>query len=351
MSRTRVAILFGGRSSEHDVSVMSARNVFEAIDPEVYETVLVAVTRQGEWLLVDGGFPQSVPGDGTKITLLPGGRGRALALPISGPAYEITPIDVLLPVLHGPFGEDGSVQGLAEVANIPYVGSGIFGSAAAMDKYQAKCLLAHDGLPVASGIMVKRSSDIDLDAFSQTLSWPVFVKPARQGSSVGVSKARTAEELHVAVGSALQFDDHVLIEEFIEGREIELGVLEAGDSTLIVSVPGEIAPSNTHDFYTYEAKYLDADGADLTVPARISPDETQALQDMAEQAFRALGCEGMARVDFFLRADGSAVINEVNTIPGFTNISMYPKVLGATGIPYPELIHRLIQHGLKRAVR
>jgi D-alanine-D-alanine ligase len=349
MSRLRVAILFGGKSAEHDVSVMSARNVAQAIDQERYDVVLIGITRQGQWLLVESEFPHSVPKDGAQINFLPGGKGRALVIPQSGPAYEIAPVDVLIPVLHGPFGEDGSVQGLAEVAGVPYVGCGIFGSAAAMDKHQAKCLLAQAGLPVVRGVMVSRQDSPDIEAISRDLGWPVFVKPVRQGSSVGVSKARTIEELRLAIDSALQYDSRILIEEFVEAREIEFGVLEHEDGTLHVSVAGEIAPAASHGFYSYEAKYVDADGAALFVPAPIEHDITIALQDMAKRGFVALGCEGMARIDFFLRADGRAFINEINTIPGFTNISMYPKVFAASGITYPELIDRLIRHALKRA--
>ncbi|MBZ9655100.1 D-alanine--D-alanine ligase family protein [Phyllobacterium lublinensis] len=349
MSRIRVAILFGGKSAEHDVSLMSARNVDRAIDREKYEVVLIAITREGKWLLIDGAFPQSVPEDGARVSLLPGGKGRTLVLPRSGPAYEIAPVDVLIPILHGQFGEDGSVQGFAEVADVAYVGCGIFGSAAAMDKHQAKCLFAQAGLPVARGRTISRQERPDAEAIAQELGLPLFVKPVRQGSSVGVSKARTAAELSSAIDDGLKYDSRVLIEEFIDAREIELGVLEEEDGTLRVSVPGEIAPAAAHGFYSYEAKYIDADGAVLFVPAQLEVGTTIALQEMAKRAFTALGCTGMARVDFFLRLDGHIFINEINTIPGFTNISMYPKVFAESGIPYPELIDRLIRHALKRA--
>ncbi len=349
MSRTRVAILFGGKSAEHDVSLMSARNVDRAIDREKYDVVLIGITRQGKWLLIDGEFPQSVPDNGTLISLLPGGKGRAIVLPPSGPAYEIAPVDVLMPVLHGQFGEDGSVQGLAEVADIAYVGCGIFGSAAAMDKHQAKSLFAQAGLPVARGLTVSRHEPVDVEVIALDLGLPLFVKPVRQGSSVGVSKAGTTAELRSAIDNALKYDSRVLIEEFIEAREIELGVLEVEDGRLRVSVPGEIAPAAAHGFYSYEAKYIDADGAALFVPAHLDEGTTMDLQEMAKRAFTTLGCEGMARVDFFLRPDGRIVINEINTIPGFTDISMYPKVFAESGIPYPELIDRLIRHALKRA--
>lgn len=349
MSKIRVAILFGGKSAEHDVSLMSARNVDRAIDREKYDVLLIGITRQGKWLLIDGAFPQSVPDNGAQISLLPGGKGRALVLPQSGPAYEIEPVDVLMPILHGKYGEDGSVQGFAEVAGVAYVGCGIFGSAAAMDKHQAKCLFAQAGLPVARGLTVSRRDEVKFEAIEQELGLPLFVKPVRQGSSVGVSKAGTTAELRLAVDDALQCDSRVLIEEFIEAREIELGVLQEEDGTLLVSVPGEIAPAAAHGFYSYEAKYIDADGAALFVPAPLGQSTTTTLQEMAKRAFTALGCEGMARVDFFLCADGRIFINEINTIPGFTDISMYPKVFAESGVAYPKLIDRLIRHALKRA--
>ena len=351
MSRIHVAILFGGKSAEHDVSVMSARNVAQAIDQEKYEVVLIGITRQGQWLLIDDGFPQSVPENGAQISFLPGGKGRALVLPQSAPAYEMTPVDVLIPVLHGQFGEDGSVQGLAEVAGMAYVGCGIFGSAAAMDKHQAKCLLSQAGLPVARSLTISQRDSPDIEVIARDLGWPLFVKPVRQGSSVGVSKAKTIDDLRSAIDNALLFDRRVLVEEFVEAREIELGVLEEEDGTLRVSVPGEIAPAAAHGFYSYEAKYIDAEGAALTVPAYLDESTTAVLQDMAKSAFIALGCEGIARVDFFLRSDGHVLINEINTMPGFTDISMYPKTFAASGVPYPELIDRLIRHALARASR
>ena len=350
--RLRVAVLFGGQSDEHDVSMLSASNVVKALDPAKYDVVPVGVTRSGKWLAVDlvgGGLPDRVPDDGVELCLLPGGKGRLLAVPQAGQPHELPAIDVLFPVLHGLHGEDGSIQGLAEAVGVPFAGCGILGSATAIDKDIAKRLLREAGLPVARSVTIRRGETPSFEALTERLGSPVFVKPARQGSSVGVSKARTAEEFRTALAEAFRFDRKVLVEEFVQGREIEFSVLEQPGGELIVSLPGEIAPAAAHGFYTYEAKYLDADGAALSIPADLPGDATQRLRDMAARAFHALGCDGMARVDFFVRADLSAVVNELNTIPGFTDISMYAKALAASGIPYPEILDRLIAHGLARA--
>ncbi len=352
--KPRIAVLFGGRSSEHDVSLLSARNVVRAIDTARYDIVPIAVTRAGEWLIVelDGGdLPDAVPESGVKVSLLPGGRGRMIALPAEGAAWEIPPVDIVFPVLHGLFGEDGSVQGYAEVADVPYVGCGILGSAAAMDKEIAKKLLAEAGLDVARSVTLRRNDMASFEDISTALGLPLFVKPARQGSSVGVGKARTADEFRAALESAFAHDDKVLVEEFMEGREIECGVLEEEDGSLLVSVPGAIVPAASHGFYSYEAKYIDADGAIVQIPADIPGTVAARIQEISRRAFHALGCEGMARVDVFLRPDMRIAVNEVNTIPGFTNISMYPKAFDASGISYPELVGRLVEHGLRRARR
>ncbi|MDR7221555.1 D-alanine--D-alanine ligase family protein [Aminobacter aminovorans] len=351
-TKPRIAVLFGGRSSEHDVSLMSASNVVKAIDASRYEVVPVGVARDGRWFLAeldrDGALPKAVPAGGTEVALVPGGKGRLVALPAGEAPFELPRVDVLFPVLHGPFGEDGAVQGLAEVADIAYVGSGVLGSANAMDKDVAKRLMKQAGVPVARGVTVHFGDRPSFDAIKAELGLPVFVKPARQGSSVGVSKAETAEQLDMALTEAFKYDRKVLIEEFVAGREVEFAVLEAPDGSLSVSVPGEIAPAASHSFYTYEAKYIDADGAALRIPAELPEAATAKLQEVARAAFLALGCESMARVDFFVKADGTALVNEVNTIPGFTNISMYPKTMAASGVPYPDLVGRLIEHAVAR---
>jgi D-alanine-D-alanine ligase len=267
---------------------------------------------------------------------------------VSRDGTQPDPVDVVFPVLHGPFGEDGSVQGYAEVADVAYVGCGILASAAAMDKEIAKRLMREAGLAVARSLILRRGESVAFTEVAAKLGLPVFVKPARQGSSFGVSKATDSAGFTAAVEAAFQHDSKVLVEEFVEGREIEFSVLERADGTLTVSLPGEIIPAGKHGFYTYEAKYLDADGAVVKVPADVPAAVADTAREMARQAFQALGCEAMARVDFFLRADGSLLVNEVNTIPGFTDISMYAKALAASGIGYSQTIDVLIEHALAR---
>ncbi len=351
MSKLRVAVLFGGQSTEHEVSVMSARNVVKAIDGARYEIVPILIDRGGRWLLVEekgGALPEPVAYEGRQVCLVPGGKGRLMALEGAG-ARELPAVDVLFPVLHGLNGEDGSIQGLAQIVGLPLVGCGILGSANAIDKDMAKRLLREAGLPVARSLTLTRGDKPDFNEIAATLGSPVFVKPTRQGSSVGVSKVQDAAAFESALAEAFRHDRKVLVEEFVRAREIECAVLEEPDGSLFVSVPGEIATAATHGFYSYEAKYLDQNGAVVTVPADIPAETAEVLKRMAADGFRALGCEGLARVDFFLRPDGSAVINEINTMPGFTNISMYPKAMAASGISYPDLISRLIEHGLARA--
>jgi D-alanine-D-alanine ligase len=352
--RLRVALLFGGRSAEHDVSVISAGNVFRALDPARYDTVPIGITRSGVWLLSslnDGAFPAAVPKSGPRVALVPGGAGQlAILSETDAAAPDLSrSVDVVFPVLHGPFGEDGTVQGAAEIAGVAYVGSGVLGSAAAMDKDVAKRLMRDSGLPIARFLSFAQGDAPSFDTVAAELGRPVFVKPARLGSSVGISKAGTREEFTKAVAEGFRHDRKILVEEYVRGREIECGVLEGEDGSLTASPPGEIVPSNRHGFYTYEAKYLDEEGAAIKVPADLTRGVSDKVRKLSIDAFRALGCEGLARVDFFLREDGSLVINEVNTLPGFTNISMYPKVMEALGISYPELVDRLIRHALARA--
>ncbi len=351
--RVRVAILLGGKSAEHEVSLMSATNVVKAIDKARYDVVPILITKAGEWReleLQNGTLPDPIPQDGAELCLLPGGGGRLLRLQ-DGAAPQTLQIDVLFPVLHGLDGEDGSVQGLAQVAGIPLAGCGIVGSANALDKDIAKRLLREAGLGVARSLTVRRGEALGFEQAKAALGLPLFVKPARQGSSVGVSKATDAESFQAALAEAFRHDRVVLVEEFIAAREIELSVLEQADGETIVSLPGEIVAAASHGFYTYEAKYLDEDGARVEVPADLPEETIASLQDLAKRAFYALGCDGMARVDFFLRPDGSALVNEINTIPGFTDISMFPKALAASGVAYPDLIDRVIRHGMARGAR
>ena len=348
--RLRIGVLYGGRSSEHEVSLMSATNVVRALRPERYEVVPIFVSRDGRWLLgrfEDGAL--ATPSSGSELCLVPGGRGRLLAIPADGAPRELPAIDVLFPVLHGLAGEDGSVQGLAEVARVPLVGCGILGSATALDKDIAKRLLAQAGIPNAKSLTIHPDATPSFAEVEAALGLPVFIKPARQGSSVGVSKAWSQAQYEAALMQGFAHDRKLLVEAFIDGREIECAVLEAPDGSLFVSRPGEIAPAESHGFYTYDAKYTDAAGAAIMVPATLPAEVEARMRDMAAQAFRAVGCDGMARVDFFVTADMGLLVNELNTIPGFTNISMYPKAMAASGVDYPTLLDRLVDHGLARA--
>ncbi len=348
----RVAVLFGGRSAEHDVSVMSATNVVGAMTSSKYDVVPIFVTREGQWLLSgikNGALAK--PSKGTELSLVPGGRGKIVALPSDGAPREYEKIDILFPVLHGIHGEDGAVQGLAEVARVPLVGCSILGSAVALDKDIAKRLLKEAGVPVARSVTIRAESASSFKDLETALGLPLFIKPARQGSSVGVSKVTSEGEYKAALDEGFKHDSKLLAEEFIRGREIECSVLEDLKGGLFVSRPGEIIPAEAHGFYSYDAKYIDADGAALKVPAELPPAVEKAIRDTAAKAFQAAGCDGMARVDFFLKPDASFLINELNTIPGFTDISMYSKAMAASGVGYAELIDRLIDHGLARASR
>ncbi|WP_430679262.1 D-alanine--D-alanine ligase family protein [Mesorhizobium album] len=350
--RQRIGVLFGGRSAEHDVSVLSATNVMLALEPARYDAVPIFVTREGQWLLSrfeDDALAR--PSSGTEVCLVPGGRGRMLAVPAGGPPHELPAIDILFPVLHGLHGEDGAVQGLAEVARVPLAGCGILGSATALDKDIAKRLMKAAGLPVARSITILPGAAPALAEIERALGLPVFIKPARQGSSVGVSKVSDENGYQSALAEGFKHDGKLLAEEFIRGREIECSVLEDMEGGLFVSRPGEIVPAESHGFYSYDAKYIDKDGAALKVPAELPGKIESDIRETAAKAFRALGCDAMARVDFFVRPDMTFLINELNTIPGFTDISMYAKAMAASGVSYPEVIDRLVAHGLARAAR
>lgn len=274
-----------------------------------------------------------------------------IAVPEDGAPYESERIDILFPVLHGLHGEDGSVQGLAEVARVPLAGCGVLGSANALDKDIAKRLLNEAGLPAARSVTIRHDAVPDFAQLERALGLPLFIKPARQGSSVGVSKVLTERDLMAALAEGFRHDDKLLAEEFIQGREIECSVLEDTQGGLFVSRPGEIVPAESHGFYSYDAKYIDEHGAVLKVPADLPEEIEASLRALAAKAFRAVGCDGMARVDFFVTPDMRFVVNELNTIPGFTDISMYSKAMAASGVSYPEVIDRLVAHGLARAGR
>jgi D-alanine-D-alanine ligase len=356
--RIRVAVVYGGRSSEHGVSVVSAGSVLSALDPERYEVIPVGITRDGGWLLTEVD-PEKLQVSGRSLPEVE--TGSAVVLPgdpTAGGLVAVEPeqgirvlgtVDVVFPVLHGRFGEDGTIQGMLEMAGVPYVGPGVFASAAAMDKEFTKKLLAADGLPVGDYAVLRRgrpASSVDLER----LGWPVFVKPARSGSSVGISKVRAAEDLPDAIDEALRHDDKVLIEAAVAGREIECGVLEDPYGRPEASVPAEIRLVRDHDWYDFEAKYLD-DACEFDVPAHLSPDVTMRIRELACRAFVALDAAGLARVDFFVRPNGDVVVNEVNTMPGFTPISMFPRMWAASGVDYPQLVDRLIASALRRAGR
>ena len=329
-ARVRVAVLAGGRSSEHEISLASARSVVEALDPERYETHTIEIGRDGTWALP--------PGQGT--TALPP-AGGTLPIPTASAPSALGAVDVVFPILHGPFGEDGTVQGLLELAGVPYVGAGVTASALCMDKDLCKAVLRDRGIPVAPNITLRPGDPVE-----NPFGYPVFVKPARLGSSVGISKADTVEGLEAAVALARRHDDKVLVEEFQPGVEVEVGVL--GNREPVASVAGEIVAHA--DWYDFDAKYA-AGGMDLIVPARL-PDETiERVRQLAVESFVATDCEGMARVDFFVRPDGRVVVNELNTIPGFTSTSVYAKLFAESGIPYAELLDRLVELALERHER
>jgi D-alanine-D-alanine ligase len=355
--KTRIAILFGGRSAEHDVSRASAANVLRSLDPERYDATLIGITRDGRWIIADAGngvgtgaAELTIPDDGPQLALLPGGQGRALVLESNAAgARELPAFDLVFPVLHGPNGEDGTVQGALELSDVAYVGSRVMGSAAAMDKDVAKRLMRDAGLPIVPFVAMSASCPITYDdAVSAVGSPEIFVKPANMGSSVGVSKARTAEEFATCCRSAFRFDRKILIERCVAAvREIECSVLEDADAGIRASLLGEVVPAGKHGFYSYDAKYTDGDGAALHVPANVPPALADRIRGLAIRTFQVLCCEGMARIDFFLSGE-EVFVNEANTLPGFTNISMYPKLWEASGLPQSDLMDVLIRHALAR---
>lgn len=362
-SRKKIGLLFGGRSAEHDVSRLSAANIFRALDPERYEVVPIGIGRDGRWLLCDSGNGAGtgakaleIPEGSPQVALVPGGCGDMIVLD-GEPAGDRSHLrlDVLFPVLHGPNGEDGTIQGLFELARVPFVGSGVAGSAVGMDKDMAKRLLRDGGLPIVPFLILTARERTDYHAAAAALeSSELFVKPANMGSSVGVSRARSAEEFDKACELALRYDGKVLVERSVKGaREIECSVLEDASGEVRASPLGEIVPAASHGFYSYDAKYIDADGALLRVPADLTPEQTRRVQELAVDTFKLLGCEGLARVDFFVDpADPEGLfVNEVNTLPGFTAISMYPKLWEAGGLPQTELMDVLIRHALARHER
>jgi D-alanine-D-alanine ligase len=361
MKKLRVAVLYGGRSGEHEVSLQSAASVINYLDRDRFEIVPVAIDKQGRWLLNDISLlegQKSLPvfKDAPKVVLPPNpaetdGGSALIRLGESG---EARGIDVVFPVMHGPLCEDGTIQGLLELADLPYVGCGVLASAIAMDKDMAKRVARDAGIPIVPYVSLqhevwKKEKQQIAKRIAEQLGYPVFVKPANMGSSVGVHKVKEPGELEAALEDAFNYDRKVVVEAAVNAREIELSVLEnleAGADPL-VSIPGEIDP--THEFYSYEAKYLDEKGAALIIPAKLDPEETKRAQEIGGKVFTSLECEGMARVDLFLdRTTGEFFFNELNTIPGFTSISMYPKLWEASGISYQELLSKLVDLAISR---
>jgi D-alanine-D-alanine ligase len=359
--RVRVAVVFGGRSNEHAISCVSAGSILRNLDPERFDVVAIGITPDGSWVLTDGNpdalaiTNRQLPGvsseSGTELALAADPRRAGQLVSLSpGGAEVLASVDVVFPVLHGPYGEDGTIQGLLELAGLPYVGAGVLASAAGMDKEFTKKLIVAEGLPVGA-YEVLRPSQSTLDTgLRERLGLPVFVKPARGGSSIGVSRVTSWDELPAAVAHARQHDPKVIVEAAVIGRELECGVLEFPDGTVKASTVGEIRVAGVRgredSFYDFATKYLD-DAAELDVPAKVDDDVSDAVRELAIRAFTAIDCQGLARVDFFLTDDGP-IINEVNTMPGFTTISMYPRMWAASGVDYPTLVATMVETALAR---
>lgn len=358
MTRTRIGLIFGGKSGEHEVSLASARSVADAIDQGKYDIVLIGITKEGRWLAGENAWKQLAEASSSPLLGASSNRSGAVSSKELVPhvdraldqASPLSSIDVAFPLVHGPFGEDGTVQGLLELADIPYVGAGVAASAVGMDKALMKAIFCAHDLPVADFIVILRSvwqakPEETIRHIESELGYPCFVKPASLGSSVGVAKAHNWDELTQALQNAAQYDRKIIAERGIIAREIECSVL--GNDEPIASLPGEVIPQR--EFYDYAAKYDDSTGTELHVPADLSPDMTHSVQELAVRAFRAVDCSGLARVDFLVeRGTNNIFVNEINTIPGFTQVSMYPKMWEQSGLTYSLLIDRLIQLALER---
>lgn len=353
-SKIRVGILFGGQSAEHEVSLQSAKNVVEALDPEKYEAILIGIDKSGQWhlnenskFLLNSENPKLIAlnSSGKSVGLMPGKKENQLV--ISGEARPLGGVDVIFPILHGPLGEDGTVQGMLKLANLPFVGSSVLGSAIGMDKDVTKRLLQNSGIPIGKFLVIRKHemADWSYEKIVQELGAVFFVKPSNMGSSVGVAKVKNKGDFTSAVTEAFRYDRKILCEEFIPCRELEVAVL--GNDHARASIVGEIIPQ--HEFYSYEAKYIDEQGALLKIPADISAAQSDELKQLALKTFKILECSGLARVDFFMNKNtGQIYLNEINTLPGFTSISMYPKLWEASGISYRQLIDHLLQLAMER---
>ncbi|HEX4558473.1 MAG TPA: D-alanine--D-alanine ligase family protein [Mycobacterium sp.] len=361
--RVRVAVVFGGRSNEHAISCVSAGSILRNLDPQRFEVVAIGITPEGSWVLTDGDpdalaitnrqLPGVTSSSGTELALPadPRRSGQLVSLP-PGAGEVLASVDVVFPVLHGPYGEDGTIQGLLELAGVPYVGAGVLSSSVGMDKEFTKKLLAAEGLPIGPHAVLRPSrAALSLEE-CKLLGLPVFVKPARGGSSIGVSRVSSWDKLPVAVANARRHDPKVIIEAAINGRELECGVLEMPDGTVEASTLGEIRVAGVRgredSFYDFATKYLD-EAAELDVPAKVDDEIADAMRQLAIRAFKAIDCQGLARVDFFLTEDGP-IINEINTMPGFTTISMYPRMWAASGVDYHSLVATMVETALARGV-
>jgi D-alanine-D-alanine ligase len=356
--KTRIAVVFGGRSTEHAISAVSAGSILTSLDPDEFEVVPVGITREGRWVLTgadpaslairDGALPEITAGSGDAV-VLPADptSGGLVVLDASEGGRALGDVDVVFPVLHGTYGEDGTIQGLLEMAGVPYVGAGVFASAAAMDKEFTKKLATAAGIPIGPYAVLRAGQQLSPEE-KERLGLPLFVKPARAGSSFGITKVRSYDELDAAIAEARQHDPKVLIEAAIVGREIECGVLEgeAGGGPE-ASVLAEVRVVSGHDFYDFEAKYLD-DACEFDIPASLPERVSRQVQELACRTFEALDCAGLARVDFFVTPELDIYLNEINTMPGFTPSSMFPRMWAASGLEYPKLVSRLVRTALRR---
>jgi len=354
IKKTNIGLVFGGRSGEHEVSLQSAKSIYEALDKKKYNVYLIGIDKKGNWLL---GNPANylLNAQNPKLIALNKSNGETITAISKTEKPEIISlatgkkigkIDVFFPIVHGTYGEDGTLQGMFEMLNCAYVGAGVAGSAVGMDKDIQKRLLKVAGINIADFLTIRKShyNKSFIDKIVQKFSFPVFVKPANMGSSVGISKAHNEKELKKSILDAFKYDTKILVEEYIKGKEIECSVM--GNDDPVASVPGEVVPH--HEFYSYEAKYIDENGAGLMIPARLAEKTIKEIQKIAIKTYLALDCSGFARVDFFLTKSGKIYINEINTLPGFTKISMFPKLFGASGIDYPTLLDKLIGYALDK---
>ncbi|MBI5127021.1 D-alanine--D-alanine ligase [Candidatus Roizmanbacteria bacterium] len=354
MKKINVGLIFGGRSGEHEVSLLSAKSIYEALDKNKYNVFLIGVDKQGRWLLgnpadylLNSTNPKLIAlNKSASTSIVPVNKSNNSEIIALESGKELGKIDVFFPIIHGTYGEDGSLQGMFEMINSAYVGAGVLGSALGMDKDVQKRLLHLAGINVAKFMVIKKNQFDEkvISEVSKTFSFPVFVKPANMGSSVGISKAQNISELKKSVEDAFKYDTKILIEEYIKGREIECSVM--GNDKPIASVPGEVIPH--HEFYSYEAKYIDENGAGLKIPADLPKIMIEEVQKTAIKVFTTLECFGFARVDFFLTPKNKVFVNEINTLPGFTKISMFPKLFNATGISYQEILDRLINLAIEK---